>query len=115
MAEPVPASGSPIPDARTGERPTGERLTFRICGPITRDDLPGLCDRVCALLAAHSGPDVDCDVHGVPADAVTIEALARLQLAARRRSCTIHLRGASDDLRELVTFLGLANVLPERP
>lgn len=107
MSEPARAAGGPVPD----DRP----VAFRIWGPITRDDLPGLCDRVCGVLAADSRADVDCDVTGVPADAVTIEALARLQLAARRRSCTIRLRNASTDLLELVAFLGLANVLPPRP
>ena len=27
-------------------------MDFAIWGPIARDDLPGLCDRVCALLQA---------------------------------------------------------------
>lgn len=107
MSEPAHAPGRPVPDDGAG-------LAFRIWGPITRDDLPGLCDRVCALLGAHDGAEADCDVAGVPADGVTIEALARLQLAARRRSCTIRLHEASPDLLELVAFLGLANVLPHR-
>ena len=48
---------------------------------------------------------------GVAADAVTVDALARLQLAARRQRCLIRLRGASDDLRALVAFMGLEDVL----
>ena len=28
-------------------------MDFLIWGPIARDDLPGLCDRVCALLSAN--------------------------------------------------------------
>jgi ABC-type transporter Mla MlaB component len=89
-------------------------VTFAIGGPITRADLPGLCDRVCTLLEAADADVVLCDVHGVATDVVTVDALARLQLAARRRGCHVVLQHASDDLRRLVAFLGLADVLVER-
>ncbi len=89
-----------------------QSLTFRIWGPITRDDLPGLCDRVCALLGPSDATVAACDVSGVPADAVTVEALARLQLAARRTGCRVRLRNAAPELRELVAFMGLRDVLP---
>ena len=85
-------------------------LTVAIWGPIGRDDMTGLCDRVCALLSATDEGLAVCDVEGAPADAVTVEALARLQLAARRRGCRMRLRGASDELAELVSFMGLENV-----
>ena len=87
-------------------------VDFAIWGPIARDDLPGLCDRVCALLSANGSGDVSCDVAGVDADAVTIDALALLQLAAIRQGCRIHLRNASHDLLDLVAFMGLRDVLP---
>ncbi len=86
-------------------------MDFAIWGPIARDDLPGLCDRVCALLNESGGGDVRCDVDGVGADAVTVDALARLQLAARRQGCRIQLRNASHDLLDLVGFMGLGDVL----
>ena len=88
------------------------QLAFSIRGPIARADLPGLCDRVCRLLAESSGL-VACDVRGVEPDAVTVEALALLQLAARRLGCRIHLGHASPELCELVAFMGLEDVLPE--
>src|SRR5947199_2235544 len=88
-------------------------VDFAIRGPISRDDLPGLCGRVCALLEESEAGVVRCDVHGVEPDAVTVDALARLQLAARRRRCLVRLRRASKELLELVTLMGLANVLPE--
>jgi ABC-type transporter Mla MlaB component len=87
-------------------------LSFAVRGPIERDDLAGLCDRVCALLAAASGQDALCDVAGVAADAVAVDALARLQLAARRHGCRVRLRNASLELRELVELMGLSDVLP---
>jgi ABC-type transporter Mla MlaB component len=92
-------------------RPTP--VTFAIGGPITRADLPGLCDRVCTLLEAADADVVLCDVRGVTTDVVTVDALARLQLAARRRGCHVVLQHAPDDLRRLVAFLGLADVLVE--
>jgi ABC-type transporter Mla MlaB component len=90
-----------------------QTFAFAIWGPILREDLPGLCDRVCALLTEHDGAGVAvCDVHGVGADAVTVDALARLQLAAKRHSCQVRLRGCSPALRDLVGFMGLRDVLP---
>jgi ABC-type transporter Mla MlaB component len=84
-----------------------------IRGPILRSDLPGLCDRVCRLLAATQPEVVRCDVTGVAADAVTVDALARLQLAAQRSGCRVRLRNASADLLDLVDFMGLTDVLAE--
>ena len=93
--------------------PGPHQVAFTISGPITREDLPGLCDRVCALLA-ESGSVVRCDVAGVEPDAVTVDAVARLQLAARRRGCEVRLHNASDGLLELVELMGLTNVLAAR-
>jgi ABC-type transporter Mla MlaB component len=88
-------------------------IVFAIDGPIARADLPGLCDRVCGLLQ-RSRPEVAlCDARGIDVDAVTVDALARLQLAARRHGCTVRLQNASSELLELVTFMGLQNVLAE--
>jgi ABC-type transporter Mla MlaB component len=91
--------------------PPRSPVAFAIGGPITRADLPGLCDRVCALLASADADVVLCDVGGVATDVVTVDALARLQLAARRRGCRVVLQHASGDLRRLVAFMGLADVL----
>jgi ABC-type transporter Mla MlaB component len=87
-------------------------LTFAVRGPISAGDLPGLCDRVCALLHESRAEAAVCDVHGVEPTAATVDALARLQLAARRFGCRVRLSGASEDLRELVAFMGLEDVLP---
>jgi ABC-type transporter Mla MlaB component len=87
-------------------------VAFAIHGPIARSDLAGLCERVCALLSA-AGSVVVCDVHGVEPDAVTVDALARLQLAARRRGCEVRLRSASPQLLDLIGLMGLTNVVGE--
>lgn len=93
--------------------PGWHEVAFAISGPIARGDLPGLCARVCAVLRRR-GEVVACDVSGVDPDAVTIDALARLQLAAQRRGCDVRLRNASPALLELVDLMGLTNVLSER-
>jgi ABC-type transporter Mla MlaB component len=88
-------------------------VDFAIRGPIARSDLPGLCDRVCGLLRETGAGVARCEVGGVPVDAVTVEALARLQLGARRHGCEVRLRDASSELLQLVAFMGLADVLPD--
>jgi ABC-type transporter Mla MlaB component len=87
-------------------------VAFAVRGPIAREDLPGLCDRVCAILSASGAALAVCDVHGVEPDAVTVDALARLQLGARRSGCRVRLENASPELRELLAFLGLDDVFP---
>ena len=93
--------------------PAPHTIAFAIAGPIARADLPALCKRVRALLEG-SGADVAlCDVGGVDSDAVTVDALVRLRLAARRHGCEVRLRRASAELLELVAFMGLRDVLPD--
>jgi len=93
--------------------PAPQTIAFAVGGPIARADLPGLCERVCALLATSGAAIALCDVSGVEPDAVTADALARLQLAARRHGCQVRLRSASSELLELLAFMGLRDVLPD--
>jgi ABC-type transporter Mla MlaB component len=93
--------------------PAPQTVAFAVGGPIARADLPGLCARVCTLLESSGASVVLCDVSGVDPDAVTIDALARLQLAARRHGCEVRLRNPSDELLELVAFMALRDVLPD--
>lgn len=93
----------------------GPAVALVIRGPIARCDLPGLSDRVCAVLCAP-GPDIVlCDVTGVEPDAVAVDALARLALAAKRHGRGIVLVGASRPLLSLVRLMGLDDVLREHP
>jgi ABC-type transporter Mla MlaB component len=89
-------------------------VAIRMHGPILPHDLPGLCARVCTLLGAERPQVAVCDVAGVGGDAVAVDALARLQLAAARRGCVVRLQNASDELREVVELMGLTSVLVER-
>ena len=52
-----------------------------------------------------------CDVSALDPDALTIDALARLQLSSRRVGLEIRLRHASNELQELLVFVGLDEVL----
>jgi ABC-type transporter Mla MlaB component len=93
--------------------PAPQTIAFAVRGPILRSDLPGLCDRVCALLGRTDADVALCDVSSVEPDAVTVDALARLQLAARRYGCQVRLRDATEELLELVEFMGLTDVLAD--
>jgi ABC-type transporter Mla MlaB component len=87
-----------------------------ITRPIARSDIPGLCERVRAVL---KGSDVDmvvCDVAAlVSPDAVTVDALARLQLTARRCGRRVRLRHACGELQDLIALMGLSDVVPLAP
>ena len=86
-------------------------ITFAIKGPIAREDLPALYSRVCRLLTQSGAAVAICDVAGIAVDAVSVDALARFALAARRHRCRIQLRNAADELRDLIAFMGLDDVL----
>lgn len=91
---------------------TRPAIAMAIRGPIGRDDLPGLSDRVCRLLCESRPALLRCDVAGLAADAVAVDALARLQLAATQHGCRLLLAGAGEPLRDLVAMMGLDGVLP---
>jgi ABC-type transporter Mla MlaB component len=84
-----------------------------ITGRIEPLDVEGLCERVRAALEQSAARVVVCDVAGLVApDAVAVDALARLQLTAKRMRAEIRLRGASDELRDLLDLTGLCEALP---
>ena len=90
-------------------------VSLRISAPLERAALPALFERTCALLEAKDAQILRCEVAGVGADAVAVDALARLALVARRRGCGVCLCGASEELLALIALLGLADVLREGP
>ena len=56
-----------------------------------------------------------CDVGSIAPDATTVDALARLQLNARRLGQEVRLSHVSSELRELLDFVGLGEVLRVEP
>jgi hypothetical protein len=58
---------------------------------------------------------VELDVSGLAPDVLTLDALARLQLSARRRGRRLRLRAASDELSDLIELAGLSEALGVEP
>jgi hypothetical protein len=58
---------------------------------------------------------LSCDVRGLRADVAALDALARLQLAARQAGFELRLAHASAELRCLISFTGLDVVLRVEP
>jgi ABC-type transporter Mla MlaB component len=90
-----------------------QTVVFAIDGPIARTDIPALCEQACALIETTGADVALCDVSKVGPDAVSVDALARVQLAARRCGCQSRVRGASSELLELLAFMGLRDVLQD--
>lgn len=77
-------------------------------GPVTRDEVPALCDDVRARLESSGVGVVVCDVAGLgPPGLTTVDVLARLELAARRAGGRIRLRDPDPALRALLALVGL--------
>jgi ABC-type transporter Mla MlaB component len=107
----MPGERTPSGEGRLPTRLPPRRVTIAIGGPLERADLPGLFQRTCVLLEGL-GPEVLwCELTAVAADAVAVDALARLALAARRHGAQVRLSGASAELRALVQLMGLSDVL----
>jgi ABC-type transporter Mla MlaB component len=87
-------------------------VDFHVEGPIARSDVPEIVARLCALLEHREAPIVVCRLRAVHASAESLEALARLQLIARRYGSRIQLTGASAALLELIAYAGMQDVLP---
>ncbi|MEA2154310.1 MAG: hypothetical protein QOE11_450 [Solirubrobacteraceae bacterium] len=91
--------------------PDPDAAVLLIERPIAGGDVAPLCERLRAL-AGDGRRIVICDVAALAPDAASIDALARLQLTARRLGCAIALRHASRELSRLLSFCGLAGVVP---
>jgi ABC-type transporter Mla MlaB component len=93
-------------------RPGPGGTVLVMSGPITRDAIPAMCERARRLIEACDAGPVACDVGALAEpDAITIDALARLQLTARRLGCRVELRSACEELEDLLTLTGLLGVL----
>lgn len=94
-------------------RPPPATIEVVVGEPFGPADVPWLWDRVRARLSGRSTALVTCDVAALDRpDASTVEALARLQLAARRAGCRVLLRHACSELRDLLELMGLSEVVP---
>jgi hypothetical protein len=82
-----------------------------IARPVAPGDTERLCERLRALASDSGAEVIVCDVRALAADARSVDALARLQLTARRLGCQIRLVRASPQLDDLLSFLGLSSVV----
>ena len=91
----------------------GSTTVFTIRGPLGPMDMHGLCARFRVMLAAAPAEVAICNVDDLVApDLLTLEALARLQLAARRMGCGVRLRDVPPELHGLLAFAGLDGAIP---
>ncbi|MGZ4384800.1 MAG: STAS domain-containing protein [Gaiellaceae bacterium] len=91
-------------------------MVFVLPEPAGPGDVRGACERMAVLLESGEVDLVLCDVAALGgADAIAIEALARLHLTAKRLGCRMRLCHASAELRQLLTFAGLGEVLRVEP
>jgi ABC-type transporter Mla MlaB component len=104
----------PTPSVRSVGPPLEpSTIILVISGPIARGDAPWLCEQVRVLLERSDADQVVCDVGAlVDPDAATVDALARLQLTARRVGRQLRLRHACEGLRDLLALTGLEDVIP---
>ena len=92
--------------------------------PLTRDpalvldsvvapaDIPELCRRALTMLESTRSGVLICDVGAVTdPDAVTVDAVARLQLTAKRVGRELRLRHAGTEFQELIALAGLSDVV----
>ena len=95
--------------------PASSPALLVIAGPVAgREDVRALCEQLDAVMASCAAETVICDVDALPPDARALEALARLQLTARRAHRRIRLQRARPELLQLLHFAGLAEVIPAR-
>ena len=81
-----------------------------------RPDVALLCDQVQGWLGTAGPRVVICDVNAVARpDIGTVDALARMQLTARRNGGELRLRAPSRMLLQLLGLVGLRDVLPLHP
>lgn len=93
--------------------PDPSTIIFALDGPIAPPDVRWMCERVRSLLEGSGAGHLVCDVGAVAfPDAGTVEALARMQLTARRSGGRLMLRNACGELRDLLRLSGLSDVLP---
>jgi STAS domain len=94
----------------TGRRVTlGHRETgaIRLTDEVSRADLESIAARAANMLD-EAVTELVCDVRGVDRPTVvTVEAICRLRLSARRHGLTVRLRGASVELLDLLGLCGI--------
>jgi hypothetical protein len=102
------------PRRRAPSEPRNGRPGVALAGRIGPDDASALSECVCARVAAGETGPLACDVAAVEdPDFGTVDALARMALAARRLGRRVELWSARRDLLELLELAGLGTLAVE--
>jgi ABC-type transporter Mla MlaB component len=81
----------------------------------SRDDIPRLCAQLRELVVRTSATMISCDVGAVTRPGLTcLDAVARLQLTAKRLGCQLWLEGVNDSWTGLLALTGLNSVIRHR-
>ncbi|MFF7900588.1 STAS domain-containing protein [Streptomyces sp. NPDC088817] len=87
-----------------------------LAGPVTREEVAGLCADLRALLEGTGAGVMVCDVGGLgPPGLGVVDLLARLQLTARRAGGRIRLRDPDPALDALLGLVGLSFEVERQP
>jgi hypothetical protein len=116
------AEGSRTTSSRGGEQRSaraapsrdadGCDACVRVVEPPTPAAVAAITERVRGLVEGPGRTVLILDVTHVDEDLRSLDALARLELTAIRMGCELRLVDASEGLRALAAFAGLAGVLP---
>jgi len=94
------------------DSPAARVAVLALVGAVTRADIAGLCASLDNRLEVGAVVVVVCDVGALSRpDVVALDALARLELVARRRGARLALHHASAELLELVALAGLGRAV----
>ncbi|NGO77333.1 STAS domain-containing protein [Streptomyces sp. YC504] len=92
-----------------------EPLVVRLAAPLTRAQVPQLCEHLRGQLELTGAAEVIVDTHALhqagQADFAVIDALARLRLTARRAGAGTRIRDPGPALLRLLQLTGLAETL----
>jgi anti-anti-sigma regulatory factor len=87
---------------------------FPIAGSLTSEVIPALCQQLTSLMKCTSAKVIVCDLAELESfNLATIDALAQLQLTARRHGREIQLRHLPQRLKALIKLCGLEQTLKE--
>ncbi|MDL4820229.1 STAS domain-containing protein [Actinomadura opuntiae] len=89
-----------------------EPFVLVLAPPLRRGDIPRLCASLAAALDPREPRPAYCDVGTVAEpDMVTVDALLRLHLTARRKGHRLRFRNAGPALRALLSLTGFSTML----
>ena len=101
---------------RRDDVPAPRTVVLAIRRPLAPADVPRLCEEVRRIAEETNADLIVCDLGAVDGpDVVTADALARIQLLARRVGCQLRVAHACPSLQCVLELMGLKDsVLFER-